>query len=958
LIIYLKLNTHKIYMSFKQFGGIKKYSNANEISTNKIISDSAYSETSIINKYLTLNGPLQLDSKPTNEFTQLPTTKGGILSFDSTTDELMLWDGNHWKVVGEDICFNKLSYWELNPIDHSIEYNLGSVVVGSNSDTYGLITKQQCDIVNKSGFYNPAYFNTHTHDVNIKKILSNNTTTNELLIGGHYDHGSDSTSYIQTRDTTYDVGNNNPSLSYNRDLYINPLGGKVGIGKSNATCSLDVSGSMNVSNDVTIDGSIDVKGSLDVSNDVTIDGSIDVKGSLDVSNHVTVDGSIDVKGSLDVSNNVTVDGSIDVSDKIVLNSMGDKYGSSFLFVDSNNISNYVNNRGGGGHLFQTNNGSVMNNSFFIKNNGNVGIGTTTPMQKLDVQGSIRSRGAVEFLNPQQTEIWGRISASSGSFFIEGGAPGAFSNSVNISAWESPNPLFKVDTKTNENTVYFDLTRDSIDNNTYKVKFQLNDASGVGSNLYIDKPNGSGMTVLTNDSGGGLGLHAETDSYLPTTPHLFIRSNGNIGIGTIDPDATLTINGEMHTETNEENHFLNTTTNKYLYFQSSDNGKLRIGGWGQSGAEQILLNDVGGNVSIGTDISNAKLNVGYNPTNYSINLQGGDKKGILFASNDNENGSNISHSSGWSMDYKAGPGDNEDDGSGTHNFYTSVDGSYKKIVRIDDVSLELGDTTSGIIRLTTEDGRSYIETIKDSDGGPGELIISGNGGAHESVKITYNTTDSTHAPSVTTFSGFIESRGLSIGAINNVSPQWDGDGEIRFSAHSGGVDYSRLFCPGNDQLTLIGSGGNYSYLTNPASFNVHTINASQKNFKIPHPILEDTDLYHSSVESSTISNMYTGSALFDNSNIVELNMDIENNMTEGTWIKLNRKPKIFIQNNSSFNRCKAKMNGNLLTIECECVTNDKVDWMVVVERCDETVMNSKTTDKNGVLITEAKKIDSL
>jgi hypothetical protein len=801
-------------MSFKQFGGIKKYGNANEIRTNKIISDSAYSEDAIINKYLTVNGPLQLESKPTIDFDDLTTTQGGILAFDSTTDELMLWDGNHWKVVGEDSCFNKLSYWELNPTDNSIEYNNGNVVIGDNSDTYGLITKQQCDIVNKSGFYNPVYFNTHTHDVNIKKILPNNTTTNELLLGGHYDSGSDSTSYIQTRDTTYDVGNNDPQLSYQRDLLINPVG------------------------------------------------------------------------------------------------------------------------------------------------GNVGIGNVNPAQKLDVGGTIRSRGAVEFLNPQQTELWGRISASSGSFFIEGGPPGAFSSSVNISGWDSPNSLLSVDTKSNENAVHFDLTRDSVDNSTYKVKFQLNDTTGGSSNLFIEKPNGSSMTVLTNDSGGGLGLHAETSSYLPTTPHLFIQNNGNIGIGTTDPNVKLTINGEMHTETNEENHFLNTTTNKYLYFQSSDDNKLRIGGWGPSGAEQILLNDVGGNVSIGTDISNAKLNVGYNPTNYSINLQGGDKKGILFASNDNENGSNISHSSGWSMNYRAGPGDNEDDGSGTHNFYTSVDGSYKKIVTIDDVSFKLGDTTSGIIRITTQNGISYIETIKDSGGGPGELIISGNGGAHESVKIAYNTTDSTHAPSVTTFYGFTETRGLSIGATNNVSPQWDGDGEIRFHAHSGGGNYSRLFCPDDDQLTLIGSGGDYSYLTNSASFNVHTINASQKNFKIPHPILEDTYLYHSSVESSTISNMYTGQATFDNSNKVTLNMDTENNMTEGTWVKLNRNPKIFIQNNSSFNRCKAKMNGNLLTIECECVTNDKVDWMVVVERCDETVMNSKTTDKNGVLITETKKIDSI
>lgn len=127
----------------------------------------------------------------------------------------------------------------------------------------------------------------------------------------------------------------------------------------------------------------------------------------------------------------------------------------------------------------------------------------------------------------------------------------------------------------------------------------------------------------------------------------------------------------------------------------------------------------------------------------------------------------------------------------------------------------------------------------------------------------------------------------------------------------------------------------------------------KNFRIPHPNKNAAKnyLYHSSVESSNISNLYSGNGKFNNTNKVILNMDIENNMTDGTWVTLNRNPKIFIQNNESFSRCIGKMNNNILTIECETTTNISVDWLVMAERCDPTVISMNGTDGDGHLITE-------
>jgi cytoskeletal protein CcmA (bactofilin family) len=131
----------------------------------------------------------------------------------------------------------------------------------------------------------------------------------------------------------------------------------------------------------------------------------------------------------------------------------------------------------------------------------------------------------------------------------------------------------------------------------------------------------------------------------------------------------------------------------------------------------------------------------------------------------------------------------------------------------------------------------------------------------------------------------------------------------------------------------------------------TLNATTKNFKIPHPLLENKYLYHSCVESNDIQNIYTGKITLDNSNIILINLDEINRITKGTWERINRDPKIFLQNNSSFNRVKGNIQKNILSIQCENVCNDIIEWMVIAIRNDDTILLSNETDEYGNLITE-------
>ena len=135
----------------------------------------------------------------------------------------------------------------------------------------------------------------------------------------------------------------------------------------------------------------------------------------------------------------------------------------------------------------------------------------------------------------------------------------------------------------------------------------------------------------------------------------------------------------------------------------------------------------------------------------------------------------------------------------------------------------------------------------------------------------------------------------------------------------------------------------------------------KQFKIPHPILENKSLIHNSVESPRVENLYRGIKQLINGKC-EINIDTDCNenggLTEGTFESFNRHSQLFLQNHNTFDRLKGIITGNKISVRCEDVTaNYEINWMVISERCDKNIMEATTTDENGRLLCEVENTDT-
>jgi hypothetical protein len=85
------------------------------------------------------------------------------------------------------------------------------------------------------------------------------------------------------------------------------------------------------------------------------------------------------------------------------------------------------------------------------------------------------------------------------------------------------------------------------------------------------------------------------------------------------------------------------------------------------------------------------------------------------------------------------------------------------------------------------------------------------------------------------------------------------------------------------------------------------------------------------------------------------LDEISNMTEGTWVKLNREPQFFLQNMNGWDRLKGEVIENELFIYCENKTSEYlISYMVIGERQDDAIKELEITDNNGRLITEILK----
>lgn len=141
----------------------------------------------------------------------------------------------------------------------------------------------------------------------------------------------------------------------------------------------------------------------------------------------------------------------------------------------------------------------------------------------------------------------------------------------------------------------------------------------------------------------------------------------------------------------------------------------------------------------------------------------------------------------------------------------------------------------------------------------------------------------------------------------------------------------------------------------------TISGSAKYFNIPHPLdPSNTRLIHCAVEGPRHDLNYSGTVNLING-LATVNIDTDScpmsPMRVGTFEALIKNPRIYLQNNETFDRVKGKIIGGVLNIECENKNSSvPIDWLIIAERNDISLMDTKYCDKDGYLITERNAVD--
>ena len=76
------------------------------------------------------------------------------------------------------------------------------------------------------------------------------------------------------------------------------------------------------------------------------------------------------------------------------------------------------------------------------------------------------------------------------------------------------------------------------------------------------------------------------------------------------------------------------------------------------------------------------------------------------------------------------------------------------------------------------------------------------------------------------------------------------------------------------------------------------------------------------------------------------------MTEGTFVALCDDVQCFTTNESDWHVIRGSVSGNILTITSEDpACTSEISWLVLADRKDEHIMNTKWTDENGKPIIE-------
>jgi hypothetical protein len=468
--------------------------------------------------------------------------------------------------------------------------------------------------------------------------------------------------------------------------------------------------------------------------------------------------------------------------------------------------------------------------------GNVGIGTTTPRAKLEIQDS--THGTLMLSRPSETG-YAMISGSSGLGFefktYDAGEVTAMKiandGNVGIGTTSPDSPL---EIYSDSTTDFLKLTSGGSSASPIKLIFEKSAAEqGI-----IEYNRNGDLEIYNSDADGGVMINGRNSE----AGDLYVADGGNVGIGTTTPQLKLHISGS----TGADSGIRQSRAGVKIWDQQIDSsGRLIWSYYASEGgsANQLFTLDDSNRVGIGTTSPSEKLEVLTSTDNdVAIKIQGKDganvSSGIYsgIGANGNQGGFVLKSARGTSSDLANLPA--------FASYLTTVSatnlllGSNSKrrmmVQYTGDIWTYLDDdTTVGMlwdasagnlgIGTTSPSGRTHI--VGNSASEPG-LIVNQQGAAaifeaqdngssafiiRDGGKVGINITSPSHTLDIVQVA---DSQGLKISGFDDQS----------------GRSYSQ-FVDQNGHISLVASSGaNLNYTVQNGHFNVN-LNTSTKDFRV-------------------------------------------------------------------------------------------------------------------------------